>query len=82
MRTLRRSIFSYYVLLAMPRRAALIHRAHSRRLVRQGMPTVGRLHFGEDRLQGVGSHQMTMDEARRIAANFAKLPGLLRTPMT
>ena len=34
--------------------------------------------YGDDQPQGVGSHQMTVVEARRIAANIAKLPELLK----
>jgi hypothetical protein len=33
--------------------------------------------YGEDRSRGVGDNGLTTDEARRIAANIAKLPALL-----
>jgi hypothetical protein len=45
-----------------------------------GMPVAHT--YGDDQPQGVGSHQMTVDYARRIAANIAKLPELLGRPMT
>ena len=33
--------------------------------------------YGDDRPQGVASQALSVEEARRIAVNIAKLPGLL-----
>jgi hypothetical protein len=74
---------SLYVLLMPPRRFPApwtIERTAGGWCVRDAAGQTLAYVYGENTPQGVGSQALTVDEARRIAVNIAKLPGLLKSP--